>query len=132
MLRVNSPLPVETEAIVTKAIDCGFTVHVALGPGFREVIYERAYCLELESRGLRFESEKRIEVKYKQWRIPGQKVDLILEGIVLVEIKAVPRLRKIHRLQVLSYLKTMDIRIGLLMNFGTATFKHGVQRIIRS
>jgi GxxExxY protein len=102
MLTVDSPLTAEQEAIVTESMDCGFAVHRALGPGFRERIYERAYCLELNLRGLKFECEKAIEVQYKDWRIPGQKVDLIVEGIVLVEIKVVPKLRPIHRCQVLS------------------------------
>jgi GxxExxY protein len=130
MLRVSSPLSAEQEQKVSQAMDCGFAVHRALGPGFREKIYERAYCLELESRGLRFECEKPILVKYRDWLIPGQKVDLIVEGIVLVEIKAVPRLRPLHRLQVLSYLKTLGLRVGLLMNFNVAVLKDGLQRIV--
>lgn len=130
MLRVSSPLSAEQEAIVTSAIDCGFAVHRALGPGFREKIYERAYCLELESRQLRFESQKSILVRYKQWKIPGQKVDLVVENLVLIEIKAVPRLRPIHRSQVLSYLKTMELRVGILMNFNVAALKHGLQRVV--
>ena len=63
MLRVTSPLNHEQERIVTQVIDCGFTLHRALGPEFREKIYERAYCLELDSRGVRFECEKAILVR---------------------------------------------------------------------
>jgi iron complex transport system substrate-binding protein len=105
-------------------------VHRRLGPGFKEKIYHRVFCLELELRRLHFEREKRIEVRYKQWTIPGQTVDLIVEGIVLVEIKTVPRLRPIHRKQVLSYLKTMDLRIGLLMNFSAEVLKQGLRRVV--
>lgn len=97
MLRVQSLLPAAHEEIVTQCIDVGFTVHKTLGPGFRERIYETAYCLELDSRAIPFEREKKIIVKYKQWEIPGQKLDLIVAGVVLVELKAVPRLRRIHR-----------------------------------
>lgn len=71
MLRVSSPLTADQERIVSASMDGAFTVHRTLGPGFRERIYERAYCLELGSRGLRFETEKPILVKYKQWEIPG-------------------------------------------------------------
>jgi GxxExxY protein len=60
-------------------VDCGIHVHRALGPGFKEKIYHRAYCLELDSRGIKFECEKPIVVRYKNWEIPGQKVDLIVE-----------------------------------------------------
>jgi GxxExxY protein len=129
MWRVQSLLPAEHEEVVTKCIDVGFTVHKTLGPGFRERIYERAYCLELDARGIPFESEKRIIVKYKEWEIPGQKLDLVVAGVVLVELKAVPRLRRIHRDQVISYLKTTGLRVGLMMNFNNSLFKHGLKRI---
>jgi GxxExxY protein len=130
VLKVSSPLSAEHENIVSQVIDCGFTVHRALGPGFREKIYSRAFQLELDSRALRFECEKPIQVRYKDWEIPGQKVDLIVEEIVLVEIKAVPRLRPIHRVQLISYLKTTGLRIGLLMNFNVGILKEGLQRVV--
>ena len=130
MLRVDSPLTDDEEALVTRVMDCGFEVHKGLGPGFRERTYQRALCLELDSRGLEFECEKRIEVRYKQWSIPGQTIDLVVGGLVLVEVKTVPRLRELHRLQVLSYLKTMDLRIGLLMNFNAELLKHGLRRVV--
>jgi GxxExxY protein len=121
----------EQERIVTETIACGMTVHRELGPGFRERIYERAFCLELDSRGLKFECEKLIEVQYKQWRIPGQRIDLIVESVVLVEITAVPRLKQLHVSQVVSYLKTLELRVGLLMNFNTPRLKDGLQRVVR-
>ncbi|MBA3297052.1 MAG: GxxExxY protein [Acidobacteria bacterium] len=83
-------------------MDCAFAVHRELGPGFREKIYQRALGLELDSRGLTFESEKRIDVKFKEWRIPGQQLDLLVESLVLVEAKVVPKLRPLHRCQVLA------------------------------
>jgi GxxExxY protein len=86
--------------------------------------------LELESRKIAFESEKRILVKYREWQIPGQTVDLVVAKVVLVELKAVPRLRAFHRLQVLSYLKTMGLRIGLLLNFNAPLLKQGLQRVV--
>jgi GxxExxY protein len=75
-------LPPEQEELITSVIACGLTVHRELGPGFKEKIYERAVCLELDSRNISFESEKAIEVQYKQWKIPGQRVDLIVGGVV--------------------------------------------------
>ena len=130
MLRVNSPLGESDERIVTAVVDCGYAVHCALGPGYRERIYERAFCLELHARGLPFECQKEIRVTYKQWSIPGQKIDLIVESLVLVEIKAVPALKRIHRAQIVSYLETLNLRIGLLINFNTVLFKQGVRRIV--
>jgi GxxExxY protein len=131
MYRQRQPLlNPEQEAIVTSAVACGITVHRELGPGFRETIYERAFCLELESRGIKFECEKPVEVCYKQWRIPGQRIDLIVDGVVLVEIKTVSKLKKLHELQVVSYLKTTGLRVGLLMNFNSVLLKHGLRRIV--
>jgi GxxExxY protein len=112
-------------------MDCAFSVHRLLGPGFREKIYERALCLELDASGLKFESEKPIEVRFREWLIPGQKVDLLVEGCILVETKVVPRLRPLHRLQVLSYMKTLDLRIGLLINFNVPVLKDGFKRVVR-
>jgi GxxExxY protein len=102
MLQNDSPLSDAEENVVHRVIGCAITVHRELGPGFREAIYKKAFCLELESRGLRFECEKAISVRYRQWQIPGQRVDLIVEGLVLVEIKTVSRLKELHRAQVIS------------------------------
>ena len=129
MLRKYADLPPEHEAIVTAVIGCAISVHKALGPGFKECIYHTAFRLELESQGFSYESEKPIEVKYRQWKIPGQKVDLIVAGMVLVEIKAVPKLLVIHRCQLQSYLKTTGLPIGLLMNFNARLLKQGLQRV---
>ncbi len=130
MLRVTTPLSDEEEAIVSECLGCGIAVHRELGPGFKEIIYHRAFALEAGSRGLRLEKEKRIEVKFKQWLIPGQKVDLIVEGVVLVEIKTVPKLKSLHRDQVRSYLKTTGLKVGLLLNFNSYRLKDQVKRVV--
>ena len=130
-MRLLSPLSPETEAVVRRVMDCAFSVHRSLGPGFREKIYVQALCLELDEQKLKFEAQKSILVRYKQWQTPGQTVDLLVESSVLVEAKVVPRLRPMHRLQVLSYLKTLDLRIGLLINFNVPVLKDGFRRVIR-
>ena len=129
MLSVRSPLTSAEEAIVNKTIGCGIEVHRVLGPGFRELIYERAFALELESRGLKFECQKAIDVPYKEWRIPGQRIDLVVEQVVIVEIKTVPRIKQLHRRQLVSYLR---LRVGLLMNFNTTILKNGLVRVVHS
>ena len=123
-------LPPEQEELITTALDCGLTVHRVLGPGYKEKIYQRAFCLELDSRGISFECEKPVDVQYKQWKIPGQRIDLIVSGVVLVEIKAVSKLKQLHQRQVISYLKTTGLRVGLVMNFNTILFKHGLRRVV--
>ena len=111
-------LPPEQEELITTALDCGLTVHRVLGPGDKEKIYQRAFCLELDSRGISFECEKPVDVQYKQWKIPGQRIDLIVSGVVLVEIKAVSELCDEHRAQVHNYLRITGFKLGLLVNFG--------------
>jgi GxxExxY protein len=124
------PVPPDVEAVARACVAAGIDVHRQLGPGFKEAIYSRALCLELDARGLSFDCEKRILVRYKTWTIPGQTIDLIVEGKVLVELKAVPKLRKIHVNQVISYLKTTDLRLALIMNFNTRVLKDGLRRVV--
>ena len=128
MLNKHADLPPELEEVVSLVIGCGIAVHRELGPGFKESIYHRAFRLELDYRNIAFESEKPILVKYRQWSIPGQKIDLIVRGIVLVELKAVPRLRPFHKFQVLSYRRTTGLPIGLVRNFNAPLLKDGLQR----
>ena len=125
-----SPLPQKTEDIASQVIGSAIEVHRQLGPGYLESIYKRAMHLELDSRGLRFETEKPIFVTYRGHQIPGQRVDLIVEGSVLVELKSVRRLKNIHRSQVLSYLKTTNLRLGLLINFHVPLLRNGLRRVI--
>jgi GxxExxY protein len=129
-LKVYTPLSETDEAVVTDAIGCAITVHRTLGPGFKESIYQRALLLELDSEGIAFESEKKIVVKYKTWEIPGQRVDLIVANVVLIEIKAVSKVKALHRAQVLSYLRTTGLRVGLILNFNVRLMKHGTHRVV--
>jgi len=130
MLSKHSDLSAEQEALVTAVIGCGIAIHRELGPGFKECIYHEAFRLELSSRKMAFESDKPILVRYREWLIPGQQIDLIVEGTVLVELKAVPRLRPLHRYQVQSYLRTTALPIGLLLNFNVPLLKDGLQRVL--
>ena len=125
-----SPLPSRTEEVAHTIIGCAITVHRLLGPGFIERIYRDALCLELNGAGVRFEREKPITVKYRDWEIPGQRIDLIIQDEVIVELKSVRRLRDIHRRQLVSYLKAAKLRLGLLINFRTTVLKNGIRRVV--
>ena len=129
MLDRHTDLLPEQEFTVSEVISCGIAVHRELGPGFKESIYHQAFRLELESRRIPYESDKAILVKYREWSIPGQRVDLIVADTVLVELKAVPRLQTLHRYQVQSYLRTLNLKIGLLMNFNETLLKNGLWRV---
>ena len=130
MLTKHSDVSAQQEEIVSSTIGCAIAVHRELGPGFKESIYHTAFRLEMESNGISFESEKAIVVTYRRWTIPGQRIDLIVEGTVLVEVKAVPKLRPLHKYQVQSYLRTTGLSIGLLLNFNAALLKDGLQRVL--
>jgi len=125
-----APVPEDVERIGTVAVDVGLAVHRLLGPGFKERIYQTAYRLELERRGVPFECEKSVEVRFREWLIPGQRIDLIVAKAIVVEVKAVSTLKPIHRRQVVSYLKTTGLRLGYVFNFHTVLFKDGVRRIV--
>jgi GxxExxY protein len=99
-------------------------------PGFLESIYKRAMCIELENRHLAFECERTIAVTYRGIPIHGQRVDLVIGGLIVVELKAVARFEEIHRAQVISYLRTLRLRGGLLINFRVRVLKEGLQRVV--
>ena len=103
-----------TQQIISSAIE----VHRILGPGLLESIYEEALCHELLLRGLPFERQKEMDVFYKEKIIKGQRLDLLVKGEVVVEIKSVRKLEDVFTAQVLSYLKSTGLKRALLINFG--------------
>jgi GxxExxY protein len=129
-LRVASPLSPEEDRIIYEVIGSAIAVHRALGPGFLESIYRKAMCIELTKRNLTYDCERPIHVAYEGVSLRGQRVDLIVGGLIVVELKAVARFEEIHRSQVISYLRTLGLRGGLLINFRVRVLKHGVCRIV--
>ena len=130
MIRVPSRLDDETEKCVFETMSCGFAVHKAIGPGFGEAIYRNAFCVELLARNIPFECEKSFVVKYRDRPVGTHRLDLIVRGCVVVELKAVKRLKRVHEGQVVAYLKASKHPVALLMNFGGATLKEGLRRIV--
>jgi len=128
---VREAVSAETDILVRRVIGCALAVHRELGPGFLESIYRKAMCIELEAREIPFEVEKPILVAYRGRVIPGQRVDLLVGGEVVVELKAVSAIEPGHVAQVLSYLKTTGLRLGLVINFRETLLKHGIRRIVR-
>ena len=113
-----------------ETIGAGIAVHRALGPGFIERINRKAMCLELDSRNVAYEVERPVRVTYRDIEIPGQRVDLIVEGLIVVELKSVVRIDEVHRAQLLSYLRTTGLRGGLLINFRVPVLKQGLKRVV--
>jgi GxxExxY protein len=126
---IHPAIPLETERVATEVIGAAIEVHRQLGPGFLEKIYQEALCLELDARNLQFERERSITVHYRGVAIPGQRIDLVVGGCLLVELKASGRVDAFHEAKVISYLRTANLRLGLLLNFNARTMKEGLRRI---
>jgi GxxExxY protein len=105
-------------ALTGRVIGAAQKVHGVLGPGFPEGVHHRALCRELELERIPFESEKAYEVAYEQTVCGQFRVDVVVEGIVAVELKALSALTNDHLAQALSYLKAAHLRVALLLNFG--------------
>ena len=130
LTRVTPALPPELEAIVTRTIGCAIEVHKALGPGFTEGIYQDALAIELEVEGLRFDREFEIVVFHRGRALRKQRLDLVVDGAIVIEIKAVERLHAIHESQILSYMKAGKLPAGLLMNFHAGYLKSQLRRFV--
>jgi GxxExxY protein len=117
-----------TETIIGAALD----VHRELGPGLLEHAYEACLCFELALRGLSLEREKPLPVIYKDQRLDcGYRLDIVVEGLIIVEVKAVERLERVHSAQLLSYLRFACCPLGLLFNFNAGWLtEDGLKRIV--
>jgi len=109
-------------------IGAAVAVHTALGPGFLEGIYQRAFEIELRETGLRFESQIRVPVHYRTQLVGVHRLDILVEGVLVVELKAVSTVVEAHMAQLRSYLKATDCRIGLVLNFSSPVL--GVRRVV--
>jgi GxxExxY protein len=124
-------IPADVEWVGRSVIGCAVTVHRKLGPGYKESIYVEALCLEMDSRGLRFEREKPITVIYDGHEIRGQRLDLVVGGVLIVECKVVEAIGRIHQRQVTSYLKTTGLRLGFIFNFNVEVLMPaGFKRVV--
>jgi len=117
------------EKLATQIVNAAFEVHRELGPGLLESTYEMAFCHELHVAGLRFERQKDMPVAYKGIKLDlGYRLDVLVEGEILVELKAVEELLPIHEAQLLSYLKHADKPLGFLINFNVPLIRDGIRR----
>lgn len=121
-----------TENEVSKVVvDAALTVHRALGPGLLESVYEVVLAHELRSRGLNVQRQLSIPVHYENVHFDeGFRADILVESKVIVEIKSVETLKRVHKKQVLTYLRLADIRLGLLINFGAELIRDGITRLV--
>lgn len=109
--------------ITKKIIGCAMKVHSSLGNGFQEVIYQRALAIEMSKNGLSFEREMEMGIYYDNEHIGRRRVDFFVEGKVMVELKALVNLEKVHLAQAFNYLEAYKIDVGLLINFGAPSLQ---------
>jgi GxxExxY protein len=120
----------QTSAVV---VDAAFQLHKNLGPGLLESVYETILARTLEQRGLRVDRQRVLAFDYQGMHFDeGFRIDLLVNDSVVVELKSVEQLKPVHSKQVLTYLRLLDLRLGLLVNFGAGTFKEGVKRIVNA
>ena len=111
-------------------IGSAIEVHKALGPGLLESIYEECLCIEFNKRNIAFERQKELKIEYKHITLDaGYRVDIIISGKLIVELKACETLLPIHEAQLLTYLKLSGIKYGLLINFNVPVLKEGIKRL---
>ena len=118
----------EFEALSGKILEAAVTVHKELGPGFLESVYQKAMEVALRHRGFVFDNQKDIRIFFENEEVGCHRLDLIVEGSIIVELKAVKDLEDIHFAQVKSYLKATRLRVGLLLNFNSPTLS--IKRIV--
>jgi GxxExxY protein len=112
-------------------IGAAIEVHKALGPGLLESAYEECLCREFGLRQLHFKRQQAIPVEYKGVKLDcGYRIDFLIEGLVILELKSVDSLQPIHEAQLLTYLKLTGLKVGLLINFNVPVLKQGIRRLI--
>ena len=118
----------EFEKLSGKIIEAAIKVHKALGPGFMESIYEKAFCIQLRKKEMGFEVQKEVRVYYEGEEVGLHRLDLVVEKEVVVELKAVKGIEDVHLAQVGSYLKATGLKIGLVLNFAKPTLE--IKRVV--
>jgi GxxExxY protein len=117
--------------ISKEIVDAAFEIHTRLGPGLLETVYEVILAAELTSRGLSIHRQVPVPVIWKDVHfLEGYRLDLIVENQVLVEVKSVEAVEPVHKKQLLTYLRLMDKRLGLLINFNEALIRDGISRVV--
>ena len=129
---VRQEPPEEIDRLAYLVIGAAIEVHRVLGPGHAEGIYEEAVCIELSLRGVPFERQVRFDVLYKGEPIGEGRIDLVIGGELVVELKAIDSLAPVHTSQLIGYLRATGKKLGLLINFNVAVLRDGIKRIIVS
>ena len=121
------------EMIGKQIVDIAYHLHKSLGPGLLEKVYENCFCYELEKRKINFVAQKKVPITYDNMVFEeGLRLDLLVEDLVIVELKAQENYHPVWEAQLLSYLKLTDKQLGYIINFTVPLIKDGIKRMVRS
>ena len=124
-------LPREIEVIGNKILSSAFVVHTNVGPGLLEKVYEVCFCHELSKRGLHFKRQIFLPIKYDDLFFEeGLRLDVLVEDVIICELKAIENVNPVWEAQLLSHLKLTGLRLGFLINFNVPLLKYGIKRLI--
>jgi len=119
------------EALAKQVVDAIFTVHATLGPGLFESVYLKCLEHEIASRGLQVERHVYLPIRYRDLEIPNAfQMDLLVEKKIIIEVKAVEKIERVHIAQLLNYLNLSELRLGFIANFNVALIKDGIRRVV--
>jgi len=121
----------DIEELARHAIDCGLRIHKELGPGLLESVYEALLAARIGRSGFEVERQRLLPVEFDGLKLPeGYRVDLLVGGKLIIQVKSVERLAPVHGKQLLTYIRLAKQPVGLLMNFGGETFREGLRRVV--
>jgi GxxExxY protein len=130
LTRVQSTLPSDLEDLAETTIGICLVVHREFGPGMNEGVYSRACQIELAASDVAYEAEKPVPIRYRGRLITTQRIDLVVAGKLIVEVKSVDRIHPVHVAQAVSYLRATGLRIALVVNFNVAVLRQGIRRVV--
>ncbi len=120
----------EIERVAKVIVDCAYKIHKVLGPGLLEKVYEVCFCHELDKAGLSFEQQTKVPVVYDGLEFDeGFRLDVLVEDMIICELKSVTEMHPVYTAQILSHMKLMDVEIGFLINFNVPLIKNGIKRL---
>ena len=131
LTKAHSTVPRELDELAERTIGMCLKVHSALGPGMSENVYIRACQVEFEANGVSYDSEKSVPIRYQNKLICTQRIDLLIEGQLIVEAKSVERISRVHVAQAVSYLRATGLRLALVINFNVESLRlEGIRRVV--
>jgi GxxExxY protein len=122
---------IRENVVAKQVVEAAYRIHTQLGPGLLESVYEQVLAYELVQRGLDIRRQHPVPVVYDEIKMAtGFRVDLLVDGCVIVEIKSVRELAPVHFKQLLTYVRLADVRLGIMLNFGESQMRHGIKRVV--